>query len=228
MAEICKEMGVQNFVHLSALGASDTAESEILRSKAAGERAVLAAFPEATIVRPATLIGPEDKQLNWNAMVYRQLGFSPVFFDSKYTSQPVYVGDVATAIRTICQDAAKYEGKVVEMFGNEKLSQQDMVDIVADEAEFQPVNIVMPGFLSKLFGQVCDWIPDHFVLGDLSLPKVMLYAEDLAPSGDKDVLTLADMDITPKDIRTVGKTWLGMWNRGTPFNTNIPDGKEVQ
>jgi len=51
-------------VHVSHLNASSTSPSEFYRSKAAGERAVRDAFPEATIVRPAGMYGHEDWLLN--------------------------------------------------------------------------------------------------------------------------------------------------------------------
>jgi uncharacterized protein YbjT (DUF2867 family) len=46
------------------LNASPDSTSAFYRSKYAGERAVRDAFPEATIVRPAGLYGPEDWLLN--------------------------------------------------------------------------------------------------------------------------------------------------------------------
>src|SRR5215831_3495906 len=51
-------------VHMSALGADETATSAYARSKAAGEKAVLAALPAATIFRPSIVFGPEDDFFN--------------------------------------------------------------------------------------------------------------------------------------------------------------------
>jgi len=60
-----KTKSVKQFVHLSALGASPDAASDWLRTKFEGEAAVKAAFPSATVVRPATMFGHEDVFLNW-------------------------------------------------------------------------------------------------------------------------------------------------------------------
>ena len=52
------------FIQVSSLGASASSPSRMLRAKAAGEESVLKEFPEATIMRPATMIGTEDRILN--------------------------------------------------------------------------------------------------------------------------------------------------------------------
>ena len=57
LAEICADVGVRRLVHESALGAEEDHPSAYYRSKAAGEAAVREAFPSATIVRPAKIVG---------------------------------------------------------------------------------------------------------------------------------------------------------------------------
>lgn len=64
LAEVCREQGVERFVHVSSLGAELDSPSSWQRSKALGEQAVKDAFPAATILRPATMFGDEDRFLN--------------------------------------------------------------------------------------------------------------------------------------------------------------------
>ena len=64
IAKVCADVGVPRLIHVSHLNASPDSTSAFYRSKYAGERAVRDAFPEATIVRPAGLYGPEDWLLN--------------------------------------------------------------------------------------------------------------------------------------------------------------------
>ena len=51
-------------VHVSALGASKDSPSAFLRTKAEGEEAIKAEFPDVTIVRPSSIFGPEDRFLS--------------------------------------------------------------------------------------------------------------------------------------------------------------------
>src|SRR5262245_17376278 len=51
-------------VHVSAIGADENSTSAYARSKAQGERLVLAAVPGATILRPSIVFGPEDEFFN--------------------------------------------------------------------------------------------------------------------------------------------------------------------
>ena len=53
-----------NLVHISAIGADAGSDSLYAQSKAAGEAAVLAAFPAAMILRPSVIFGPEDQFFN--------------------------------------------------------------------------------------------------------------------------------------------------------------------
>lgn len=64
IATIAAQSGVDRFVHVSHLNAAQDSESAFYRSKAAGEELVKEAFPTATIVRPATMFGYEDRLLN--------------------------------------------------------------------------------------------------------------------------------------------------------------------
>ena len=62
-------------VHVSAIGADENSLSAYARAKAAGEKAVLAAVPSATILRPSVVFGPEDQFTNRFAALARM---SPV------------------------------------------------------------------------------------------------------------------------------------------------------
>src|SRR6202049_2906464 len=60
---ILAESGAR-MVHVSAIGADENSPSRYARTKAAGEKAVLAVVPTATILRPSVVFGPEDQFTN--------------------------------------------------------------------------------------------------------------------------------------------------------------------
>lgn len=64
IAKVAAQSGVSRLVHVSHLNASATSSSTFYKSKAEGDERVRAAFPGATIVRPATMYGYEDRFLN--------------------------------------------------------------------------------------------------------------------------------------------------------------------
>ena len=85
-------------VHVSAIGADENSPSGYGRSKAAGEKAVLAAVPTATILRPSVVFGPEDQFTNRFAGLATISPLLPLIGGGATKLQPVYVGDVATAV----------------------------------------------------------------------------------------------------------------------------------
>ena len=70
IAEAAARIGAR-VVHVSAIGADANSPSRYAASKAAGERAVLDAVPDATIIRPSIVFGPEDGFFNKFATMAR-------------------------------------------------------------------------------------------------------------------------------------------------------------
>ncbi|PQQ06910.1 NADH dehydrogenase [Prunus yedoensis var. nudiflora] len=99
-----------------ATGASSSSPSRFLRAKAAAEEAVLRELPEATVLRPAVLIGTEDRILNRWAFFAKKYGFLPLIGDGSTKIQPVYVVDVAGAIVAALKDDGSSMGKAELMF----------------------------------------------------------------------------------------------------------------
>eukprot|EP01121_Diplochlamys_sp_Union-15-3_P016087 TRINITY_DN5413_c0_g1_i2.p1 TRINITY_DN5413_c0_g1~~TRINITY_DN5413_c0_g1_i2.p1 ORF type:complete len:373 (-),score=52.14 TRINITY_DN5413_c0_g1_i2:85-1203(-) len=97
IAEIAKEVGVERFIHVTHLGATEQSKSRMYRSKALGARAVREAFPDATILRCAPIYGYEDRLVNRDTSILRDWVFYPLISPTT-RMQPVYADDVANAI----------------------------------------------------------------------------------------------------------------------------------
>ncbi|SDN78552.1 NADH dehydrogenase [Lutimaribacter pacificus] len=96
IARIAAEEGVARLVHISAIGADKDSPSRYAQTKALGEEAVLAHMPDAMILRPSVVFGPEDGFFNKFATMAASSPVLPlVGADTKF--QPVYVDDVAAA-----------------------------------------------------------------------------------------------------------------------------------
>jgi uncharacterized protein YbjT (DUF2867 family) len=96
IARLATEEHVGALVQMSAIGADPASGSLYARSKAAGEAAVLAAFPAAVILRPSIIFGTEDGFFNRFAAMSRLGPVLPVV-GANTRFQPVHVDDVAQA-----------------------------------------------------------------------------------------------------------------------------------
>ena len=98
VAEATKAAGLTRFVHMSAIGADPGSPAEYGRTKAEAEAIVLRTIPEAVILRPSVVFGPEDKFFNRFAAMARVMPALPLIGGGNGLLQPVFVGDVAEAV----------------------------------------------------------------------------------------------------------------------------------
>lgn len=119
IARACANHGVSRFVHISAL-ACDKGTSRYAASKYEGEKALSAAFPQATILRPSVIFGPDDNFFNMFAELARYVPVLPLIGGGKTKFQPVYVGDVAdAALVALLDPATTFQGKTYQLGGPE-------------------------------------------------------------------------------------------------------------
>src|SRR6056297_1760931 len=127
VARLAAEEGVSHLVHLSAIGADAESDSEYAQSKAAGEAGILAHFPQAMILRPSVVFGPEDQFFNRFAGITR---FGPVLpvvgGDTKF--QPVYADDVAHAAALGAEGRA--DPGIYELGGPEVATFRDLMKVM--------------------------------------------------------------------------------------------------
>jgi len=106
IATLAARQGVSKFVQMSAIGANPKSSAVYGRSKAAGEAAVRAAIPGATVLRPSIVFGPEDDFFNRFAAMAAVSPVLPLIGGGKSRFQPVYVTDVAAAIAAVLAQPA--------------------------------------------------------------------------------------------------------------------------
>jgi len=121
-------------IHVSAIGADEKSSSAYGRSKAAGEKAVLAAVPAATIMRPSVVFGPEDQFTNRFAALGRMMPFLPLIGGGGTRLQPVFVGDVATAIADAA-DGKTRAGTIYELGGPRIFTMRQILEFVLATTE---------------------------------------------------------------------------------------------
>ncbi|MBP2291848.1 complex I NDUFA9 subunit family protein [Azospirillum rugosum] len=158
IARIAAANGVRKLVHVSAIGADTRSASAYARSKAAGEQAVLQAFPGATIIRPSIVFGPEDAFFNKFASMAQIAPALPLIGGST-KFQPVYVGDLADAITAaVHQDSAA--GKTFELGGPRVYTFKELMELMLHEIRRKHRLLVpVPFNIAEKLGAFCEKIP---------------------------------------------------------------------
>lgn len=214
VAAAAKAAGASRMVQVSAIADPDSG-SRYARSKVAGEAAVLQAFPEAVILRPSIVFGPEDDFFNRFAAMAR---FAPVLpligGDTRF--QPVYVGDVAEAV-ALGVDGRLKPGTVYELGGPEVRTFRQLLDYICAETGRRRILIPVPFGLARLKAHVLQLLPGPL----LTVDQVRQLARDnvVSQAAVDDGRTLAGMGIDPRAIETVVPTYLARYRRAGQYST---------
>ena len=158
IAAAAKAAGAGAFVQVSGLIGPGAESVPYARSKRAGEAAVLAAFPEAVIVRPSILFGADDAFVTRFAGLIAALPVMPVFGPAAKL-QPVFVDDVAQAIAAALADPAAHGGKTYEIGGPEVITMLYLNQAIAQAAQRHTLLVPLPDCASGLFAALTGWLP---------------------------------------------------------------------
>jgi NADH dehydrogenase len=213
IAEAAKAAGIDNVVHISAIGADPASASVYGRSKAEGEAAVLAAIPGAVILRPSVIFGIEDGFFNRFATMARYFPIIPIVgADTKF--QPVYVGDVAEAAAAAIAGRAK-PGAVYEIGGPETKSFAELVDYVLKVTE-RDRRVAKLSFATGKFVASITQFFSKLSLGlfpsllTMTGDQVELLKHDnvVSAAATKESRTLQGLGVQPQSIEAIVPTYL--------------------
>jgi NADH dehydrogenase len=193
-------------VHVSAIGADENSVSHYARAKAAGEKAVLAAVPSATIMRPSVVFGPEDQFTNRFAALARISPMLPLIGGGVTRLQPVYVGDVATAVADAVDGKAR-AGGIYELGGPEVLTMREIMEIILEITDRKRMLVSLPFGLAKLQALVLQFAPGPL---KLTPDQVELLRSDNVVSEEAKAagLTLEGLGITPDSMEAIAPQYL--------------------
>jgi NADH dehydrogenase len=159
LAKICADLGIKRLVHMSSLGASKEAPSQYLRSKAAGESALLALQDKLniTIFKPSIIFGRGDSFINLFAKLIKLL---PVVLLAKPNAkfQPVWVEDVASCFVSSLQNIDTY-GQTYELAGPKVYTFRELIQTVMDTLAIQRRIIGLNDRLSYAQALMMEFLP---------------------------------------------------------------------
>ncbi|MGJ5048030.1 complex I NDUFA9 subunit family protein [Bradyrhizobium oligotrophicum] len=193
-------------VHVSAIGADAESASAYARAKAAGEAAVLAAVPEAVIMRPSVVFGPEDQFTNRFAGLARISPFLPLIGGGETKMQPVYVGDVASAVADAVDGKAQ-PGATYELGGPEVLSFREILKIILEITDRDRALLPVPFGLAKMKATFLQFAPGPL---KLTPDQVELLRHDnvVSEAAKAAGLTFQGLGITPDSLEAVAPQYL--------------------
>jgi uncharacterized protein YbjT (DUF2867 family) len=205
-------------IHVSALGANADSSALYARTKAAGEAAVLAATPDATIFRPSILFGPEDDFFNRFAAMARISPMLPLVGGGETKFQPVFVGDVAQAIVKAVGGRTK-SGTIYELGGPEVKSFRQLMEYVLAVTERRRMLVPLPFGLAKLKAYFLQLMPRPLLTPD----QVELLRTDnvVSPAAVAEGRTLAALGIEPAAMEAIVPSYLWRFRKTGQFRGRV-------
>lgn len=227
VARIAAENGITDFVHISAIGADPESPSHYAATKGEGEAAVLRHQPDAVILRPSVIFGPDHGVYGRFASL---AGLGPIMLiaGGKTKMQPVYVEDVASAATKAVQ--GKAAPGTYELGGPEVLTLRQMVGQTLQKTQRRRLVINLPFWAAGVVGGVFDIA--SAVTGGLLTNRVLtrdqarsLKADNVVADGAKG---LGDLDIQPTASGAVIGEYLWRFRPGGQYADMTASAKNLR
>jgi uncharacterized protein YbjT (DUF2867 family) len=200
VARLADEEGVAQLVHLSAIGADAASNSEYARTKAEGEAAVTAAFPNAVILRPSVVFGQDDGFFNRFAGMARMIPMVLPIVGADTKFQPVWVEDVAeAAAMAACGDAGP---GTYELGGPTVCTLREAVELMLRVTRRRRLIVNMPFFIARMDAWFLQMLPNPL----LTVDQVRLLEHDNVVTDGAN--TLADLGVEPTGAEGVIESYL--------------------
>jgi NADH dehydrogenase len=206
VAEAARGVGA-GLTHISAIGADPDSQSSYARSKGKAERSVLATLPDAVILRPSVMFGPEDTFYNKFAEMARIAPFLPLVGGGLTKFQPVFVDDVAEAVVRSVQGKLD-GGKIYELGGTEVQSFRTILEDLLAVIHRDKRLVSIPFFLASAIGTISSLIP--FVKPMITADQVILLKTDnvVSDAAIREGRTLQGMGIEPTSTAAILPSYL--------------------
>ncbi|MBN8939443.1 MAG: complex I NDUFA9 subunit family protein [Rhizobiales bacterium] len=201
-------------VHLSAIGADAEAEALYARTKAAGEAGVLRHRPDAVILRPSVVFGPEDDFFNRFAGMARMLPVLPLIGGGETRFQPVFAGDIADAVMAAIDGKTK-PGAVYELGGPAVKSFKDLIEFILETTGRKRLLMTLPFGLAEFQAKFLQYVPGAPLTPD---QVKFLKSDNVVSAGaSADGRTLEGLGIRPKSVEAIVPSYLWRFRKHGQF-----------
>jgi len=216
IAEESKKAGVERFVHVSSVALTGN-PSRLAKSKLAGEEAVKSHIPSATILRLATVFGPEDRLLNKWGWLTKRAAIVPIPYSKHAKIQPLYVRDFAAALEATLGERDSV-GKTYELGGPNVYTMEDFINNCIFEYTRNDYSrlVELPYPLSIMLA----YLSEHTRRALFSRDELVFYSVDNTVNArDPTILTLPSLHVSPSSVEEFGVNILRQYRKSVNFNT---------
>jgi nucleoside-diphosphate-sugar epimerase len=213
LAKLSKEYNLKHFIHLSALGINDAADSDYAKSKLDGENNVLKNFPLATILRPSVVYSVDDNFTTSFMTLLNRLPIFPLYYSGMTKFAPIHCSDLTDTIYYVI--SKNIYSKIVECTGPEVISFKEMLEKLLILMGKKRILIPFPLPLAKFSARFFEMFPNPILTRD----QLRLLKYDNILSGKYK----SNSDIGVPSVRFFDqevKKYCYMWREGGQFSTD--------
>jgi uncharacterized protein YbjT (DUF2867 family) len=193
VAAQAQRTGIKHLIHVSGIGSNPRSRSLYIRKRGEGELAARVAFPNAIVVRPAVMFGPDDAFLTTILSLLRRLPIYPMFGSGLTRLQPAYVEDVAEAIVRALQQTDP-SNVTFECGGPRFYTYEELLRMIARKAGLMPILIPVPFAAWQALAWIAEMLPNP----PITRNQVELMQVDTVTSPE--IPGFSDLGISPHSV----------------------------
>ncbi len=212
LAKLSKEFNLKHFIHLSALGINEAADSDYAKSKLEGENSVLKNFPLATILRPSVVYSVDDNFTTNFMTLLNRLPIFPLYYEGKTKFQPIHCSDLTDIIYYVI--SKNIYSNIIECIGPETITFKELLEKLLKLIDKKRILIPIPYILAKFSAGFFEKFPNPLLTRD----QLRLLKYDNISSGKyKNNFEIGNPSIRFFDKEV--KKYCYMWRDGGQFST---------
>jgi uncharacterized protein YbjT (DUF2867 family) len=191
---------VSSYVHISGIGSDPNSASPYIASKGLGEKATRETFPDAIVMRPSVVFGPEDEFFNRFGALACHFPALPLLGGGETRLQPVYVGDIGQAVAAALSGLAK-PGTAYELGGPRTMTLREAAELTLSTIDRRRLLIGLPLAPSR-------WIASWTQFGSRAtfglFPKLLTTTRDQVDLLASDNLVSAEAEAEGRVLSSLG------------------------
>ena len=164
LSKLCKEYNLEQFIHLSALGITNSIDSNYAKSKLEGDLKIQNNFSSSTILRPSIVYSVDDNFTTNFMTLLSRLPFFPLYYGGKTKFMPIHCSDLADIIyHVISKDISS---KIIECVGPETLSFKQILQKLLYHINKKRILIPFPLLAAKMIAGFLGLFPKPLFTSD--------------------------------------------------------------